>query len=269
VLLKIKQKIKKIIPYQIYSPILDSYRYIKSIKYTGDEFECPFCGGKFNKLLPAGFEFPVLKEKKVVGAYYRLNATCPRCFSDDRERLLYLYLQKKRQDIFEKKIKILHIAPEKQLNKVFMSQSNIDYLSADLDSPLAAVKMNITNIEQKDNTFDFIMCNHVLEHIPDDAKAMSEIYRVLKPGGTAILQVPISYTIQKTIEDPSITAPKDRERFFGQHDHVRIYGQDYKKRLERIGFSVIVDDFITELGQSNAHKYALLNHEKIYLCSKI
>ena len=163
---------------------------------------------------------------------------------------------------------MLHIAPEKQLSKVFMSQTNIDYLSADLDSPLAAVKMDITNIEQNDNTFDLIICNHVLEHIPDDDKAIAELFRVLKPGGTAILQVPISNTIRKTIEDPSITDPKEREKLFGQNDHVRIYGKDYKKRLERSGFVVSIDDFINELGQRDAHRYGLLQDEKIYLCSK-
>lgn len=263
-----KQLIKKIIPYKIYSPILNFYRYLKSMGYVGDEFECPFCGGCFAKLLPAGVELPVLKEKKVVGADYRLNSTCPRCFSEDRERLLYLFLKTKRHDIFEENIKLLHVAPEKQLRKVFMSHSNIDYLSADLCSPLADIKMDITNIEQDDNTFDFIICNHVLEHIQDDAKAISELLRVLKPGGVAILQVPISYSIQKTIADSSITNPKDREKFFGQSDHVRIYGKDYKERLEQIGFSVSVDDFIAELNQHDVHKYALLKDEKIYVCSK-
>lgn len=266
--LQAEKLIKKLIPYQIYSPLLDSYRYLKSMKYVGDEFECPFCGGGFSKLFPAGFELPVLKERKVVGAYYRLNATCPRCFSLDRERLLYLFLKTKRHYIFEENIKLLHVAPEKQLRRVFMSHSNIDYLTADMCSPLADIKMDITNIEQDDNTFDFVICNHVLEHIQDDAKAISELFRVLKPGGTAILQAPISYSIQKTIEDPSITDTKEREKLFGQSDHVRIYGKDYKERLERIGFSVNVDDFIAELDQYVVHKYALLRDEKIYVCSK-
>ncbi len=263
-----KKMIKKIIPYRIYSPILDSFRYVKSMKYRGNEFECPFCGGCFAKLLPAGLDFPVLKEKKVIGANYRLNATCPRCFSDDRERLIYLFLRKKREDIFKKKIKLLHIAPEKQLRKLFMSQPNIDYISADLNSPLATIKMDITNIEQDDNIFNLIICNHVLEHITDDLKAMSELFRVLKPGGTAILQVPISYSIPKTDEDYLITDPADREKHYGQSDHVRIYGKDYKDRLKQVGFSVRVYDFIAEIDKNDVHKYALLQDEKIFVCSK-
>ena len=264
----IKKIIKKSIPYKVYSPILYSYRYVKSIAYIGKEFECPFCRGRFDKLLPGGYTFPVLREKNVIGAGYRLNAACPRCFSADRERLILLFLKEKKQDIFLKKIRLLHVAPEARLSVFLKSHDNIDYLSADLDSPLADIKMDITNIVFKDGAFDFIICNHVLEHIPDDARAMSEIFRVLKPGGSAILQVPISYSIPHTIEDLSITDPKDREKVFGQDNHVRLYGRDYKKRLEQVGFTVIADNFIGELARQDIHKYGLIEGELIYLCSK-
>jgi SAM-dependent methyltransferase len=205
---------------------------------------------------------------QIVGGGYRENVSCPRCFSIDRERLIYLFLKRNKPNLFENKIRLLHVAAEKAIRKTFRRLPNIDYLTADLNSPLADIKMDITDINQNDNTFDIIICNHVLEHILDDEKAMSELFRVLKPGGFAILQVPLSYLIENTIEDPSITKPEDREKLFGQRNHVRIYGKDYKKLLEQVGFSVEFYDFIAELGKQDAHKYGLLKDEKIFLCQK-
>jgi ubiquinone/menaquinone biosynthesis C-methylase UbiE/glycosyltransferase involved in cell wall biosynthesis len=236
-------------------------------EYVGPELYCPFCQRYSAKFLPAGLDIPVLKEKNVVGAGYRLNATCPCCHSMDRERLVYLYLRNK-SGLFDKNLKVLHVAPEKNLQRVLMAQPNIDYISADIDSPLAMLKMDITDIKYKDSSFDVVICNHVLEHIQDDRKAMAELYRVLKPGCWAILQVPISLSLGKTYEDPMITKPEERERVFGQSDHVRIYAKDYKDRLEKIGFSVEVYSFAKEFGDSAVSKYALLKDENIYICSK-
>jgi len=128
--------------------------------------------------------------------------------------------------------------------------------------------MDITAIQYKDDWFDVIICNHVLEHIPNDRQAMSEIYRVLKPGGWSILQVPISLSLEATYEDPAIRTPEERERFFGQNDHVRIYAADYKRRLESAGFVVEVCNSRNTLSASEIRKYALLKDENIYLCSK-
>ena len=233
-----------------------------------NKFHCPFCGQDFREFLPFGLDIPVLKEKNVVGSGYRLSATCPNCGSIDRERLIYLYLKNKKGDWFSKNLKVLHIAPEGNLQKVLMAKSNIDYLSADLNSSLATVKMDITNIQYQNNSFDVIICNHVLEHIPDDRKAMAELYRVLKPGGWAILQVPISLSLNQTYEDPMVTSPEEREKVFGQSDHVRIYAKDYKDRLEGVGFSVEVYSFVKEFGESAIRKYGLSKDENIYICSK-
>jgi len=238
-----------------------------ALLYIGNEFECPFCGGHFRKLLPGGLDLPVLKEKNVVGGGYRLDAMCPRCHSLDRERLIYLYLKNK-TNLFYENLSVLHAAPEKNLQKVLMARPNIDYLSIDFDSPLAMVKMDITDIKYEDNLFDVVICNHVLEHIPNDQKAMLELLRVLKPGGWAILQVPISLSLDKTYEDPTVTTPEEREKVFGQSDHVRIYAKDYKDRLEKVGFSVEVYSFTNEVGESATHKYVLLKDENIYICSK-
>jgi len=208
-----------------------------------------------------------LKEKNVVGGGYRLNSTCPRCSSSDRERLIYLYLKNK-TELFYKDIKVLHVAPERNLQRVLMAHPNIDYLCADLDSAFTMVKMDITNIKYENNFFDVIICNHVLEHIINDRIAMSELYRVLKPGGWAILQVPLSLSLNKTYEDPKVTTPEEREKVFGQKDHVRIYAKDYKDRLEKIGFIVDINSYVNELDEFTIHKYQLLKEENIYICSK-
>jgi len=212
-------------------------------------------------------DFPIPKEKKVVGGGYRLNTTCPRCQSYDRERLEYLFL-KKRTDLFARKIKLLHFAPEENLQKVLSTQPNIDYLTADLMAPDVMVKVDVTAISYPDDTFDAVICNHVLEHVPDDRRAMAELYRVLKPGGWAYLQVPMSLSLAETYEDPSITTPQGRQQAFGQADHVRIYARDYKDRLEGAGFLVTVHSFARELRESSVRRYALLKDEDVYLCTK-
>jgi len=143
---------------------------------------------------------------------------------------------------------------------------NLDYISVDLESPIAMLKMDVTDLQFPDDCFNCTICYHVLEHVSDDKKAMAEIFRVLKPGGWAILQVPILR--DKTFEDPSVKTPKDREKIFGQHDHVRAYGLDYKHRLKSAGFSVKVDDYVTQLGDDAIGRYGLMKNEDIYFCSK-
>ena len=154
------------------------------------------------------------------------------------------------------------------MRKVFNSHSNINYINGDLYNPQADEVIDITSINYDDNVFDIIICSHVLEHIPKDELAMSELFRVLKPGGLAIIQVPISSVLVETFEDSSIIEPEDREKYFGQKDHVRIYGTDYIKRLKKSGFKVTAYDFISELNPFDVQKYALLKDEKLYLCSK-
>ena len=151
----------------------------KKVIYFGSKNECLFCGAKFSGFRPCGFDFPVLKEKNVVGTGLRL-AACPFCHSSDRERLVYLFLKRK-TNVFNERIKLLHVAPENNLGRKLKECGNIDYLSADLNSPLAMEKMDITDIKYTDNSFDAVICNHVLEHIIDDAKAIRELYRVIKP----------------------------------------------------------------------------------------
>lgn len=198
----------------------------------------------------------------------RENALCPNCLALERHRLIWLYLKEK-TDFFTEDIKFLHIAPELCFIHRFERLPNLDYISADIESPLAKVKMDIHKIPFEENTFDAAMCNHVLEHVEDDIKAMGEICRVLKPDGWAILQVPfMGKNLTKTYEDPAVITPAEREKVFGQSDHVRIYGQDYADRLRSAGFEVFEDRYVMELSDAEVKKYALPPDEIIYFCKK-
>ncbi len=241
--------------------------------YSGNNYACPLCEHSFSKMLPGGFDLPVITEKQIIGGGRRDNDVCPLCQSTDRDRLIYLYL-KYESDFFEKKQFLMHIAPEPSLYQVFKNISGIDYYPATkyeegLYYDKNVQKEDLLDLQIDDNSFDWIICNHVLEHIPNDVKAMSELFRVLKPGGKALLQVPYSLVLDETFEDPKITEPKEREKFFGQFDHVRIYGKDYPERLRKAGFDVK----IIKQNQDFSHiddlkKYAVNPNEDLFLCSK-
>lgn len=165
---------------------------------------------------------------------------------------------------------MLHIAPELCFMDRFEGMDNLEYITADIESPLAKVKMDIHDIPFEDNLFDVIFCNHVLEHVDDDIRALNEMKRVLKPGGWAILQVPFFHPLPKTtFEDPAITEPKEREKAFGQDDHVRMYGEDYGNRLASIGFNVEENQMVFELPQELVSRYALPVNEVIYRVEKV
>lgn len=226
-----------------------------SLFMRGNKVECPVCEISYRKFLPYGRLHP------------RPNALCPDSLSLERHRLMWLYLKAK-TNFFTDNLKLLHIAPELCFIKKFKAMPNIDYTSADLESPLADVKMDVHDIPFEDNNFDVVFCNHVMEHVDDDIKAMSEIYRVLKPGGWAIIQSPQDYSREETLEDPTITDPKERERIYWQDDHVRLFGLDYGKRLEKAGFKVTEDDFVMKLPKEKVERYALPAKEIIYFCAK-
>ena len=215
----------------------------------------PIDGRKFRKFLPYGYES------------IRTNALSPSTLSLERHRLLWLYL-KNETDFFEKQQKVLHIAPEQCFLKRFKKMKNLDYTTADLHSPLVDVKADICNLPFEDNFFDTIFCNHVLEHIPNDRKAMEELYRVLKKGGTGIFQIPQDLSRETTYEDFSKTTAEERRKHFGQYDHVRVYGRDYGDRLEKVGFEVQEIDYTLVLGDEKIALYALPKGELLPVCRK-
>jgi SAM-dependent methyltransferase len=262
----LKALLKMMIPVKFRPRLRATY---ERVSYFGFRYKCPLCNSRLKTFLPFGFTFPVLKAKKVVGGGYRQNALCPICGSLDRERLLYLYLLHK-TDIFEKPKKLLHVAPEARLTARLRAKADIDYLTADISSKDVMVEMDITDIRFPDESFDAIICNHVLEHIIDDGKAMSELYRILKPGGWAILQVPLSLTLKNTYEDFSITTSTAREEAFGQADHVRVYAADYQDRLAQAGFRVSVFKWVTEAENFGGRRnvFGLNEEECVYSVSK-
>ena len=150
----------------------------------------------------------------------------------------------------------------------FKKQKNLNYTTTDLNSPIADVKADICALPFKDNSFDFIICNHVLEHIPDDTKAMKELYRVLAPKGIAILQVPYDANLSKTFEDNTITDQRERTRIFGQYDHLRVYGMDYFKKLSSIGFDVEALDYTANMSSQDIDRYRLCRGELLPVCRK-
>lgn len=232
------------------------FSHIIALFYKGNNVECPICNSTFSKFLPFGNAGDA-------------NRLCPKCLSLERHRLLWLYLKDK-TNFFTANFKLLHIAPEQPFIKRFKLLKNLDYTTADLDSPLADIKVDLMDIQFAENTFDIFICNHVLEHVPDDIHAMKEIYRVLKPGGWAILQVPINPEFEVTFEDPSITDPKQREINFGQHDHVRYHGLDFPKRLESAGFQVELNNIYFELSPELRERYRLYKkgEEIVYISRK-
>lgn len=235
----------------------------------GFRYECPLCKTQLASLEPLGEDFPVLIEKQVVGGRQR-KARCPCCRSSDRERLLYLFLLHQ-TDLFSRPTKLLHVAPEKRLTRLLAKCSHLNYLTVDLDARPSRVmeQMDITNIPYPSESFDAILCNHVLEHVPEDRVAMSELYRVLRSGGWAILQVPISLT-DNTFEDLSITSPEEREKVYGQYNHVRLYGRDYVGKLRSVGFIVNEFNWLDHLENygGSKNKYGLNPDETIYFAVK-
>lgn len=240
---------------------------VRRIEYGGNKYYCPVCNSNIKLWKPLGYDLPVITEKQIVGGGRRL-AMCPVCDSSDRIRLLYLFL-KNRTNVYTENIKLLHIAPEPPLEFIFKQQKNIDYITADMNPEMVMEQMDITNIQYPDNSFDAIICNHVLEHIPDDLIAMSELYRILNPSGWAILQVPFSKILDNTFEDSTVTSPEDRERIFGQTDHVRIYGKDYANRLKKAGFEVEEYRWINDDNLRNPNNRLGLNEDEVvFYCKK-
>lgn len=253
------KKVFKTILNTIPRPILIRASYfvrpILAFALKGNRFIDPIDGKSFKTFLPYGY------------GNQRNNVLSPSTLSLERHRLLWLYL-KNETDFFSKDLKVLHFAPEQAFYNRFKKQKNLNYTTTDLESPLADVKADICNLPFKNDVYDVILCNHVLEHIPDDTKAMQELYRVLKPGGMAILQIPQDLSREKTFEDNSITDKAERAKIFGQYDHVRVYGRDYFDKLRSIGFKVDEVDYTTKLSKEEVEKYCLAKGEIIPVCYK-
>ena len=221
----------------------------------GDTYTDPIDGKSFRRFLPYGY------------GQQRPNVLSPSTLSLERHRLLWLYL-KNETAFFHKPLKVLHMAPEQCFLSIFKKMQHLDYTTADLYSPIVDVKADILDLPFDDNEFDIVFCNHVLEHIEDDNKAMGELLRVMKPGGMGIFQVPQELAREKTYEDPNIKTPEDKAKYFGQYDHVRVYGKDYFNRLLDAGFKVEEVDYSKTLSPELVEKYCLAKGEILPVCFK-
>jgi hypothetical protein len=222
--------------------------------YVGDRVACPCCDGRFRRFRP-WFSGP------------RAQQMCPRCGSLERHRVNWLFLRDE-TNLLSGTSRLLHLAPETSLAGRLAALPHISYVSADYDSAIAMERLDVTDIAYPDESFDAIVCNHVLEHVVNDQKAMQELFRILTPGGWALLQVPLDLDRAATFEDPTVTNPRERERLFGQYDHVRIYGGDYRRRLENVGFDVAVDRYAARLPAEQIDLMGLDIDEQIHFCQK-
>lgn len=228
--------------------------FLRALFYSGSGKFCPICGRSFRRFLT----------QKEAG---RSDAVCPYCNSLERHRFAWLFIGRN-TDIFNLAGKsFLHIAPEDCFIPAFRrSLESGSYITADLHDSRADVKMDITDIEYPEGSFDALMCSHVLEHVENDRKALSEFYRILKKGGWAILMVPVE--LEETFEDPAVTDPEKRKEVFGQEDHVRIYGRDFKDRVARAGFATEIIRAGSFCSEDEIMKMGLLKDEEIYYCRK-
>lgn len=253
------KKLFKFILNTIPRPLLIRLSYVVrpiiALFLRGNTFTDPIDGKSFSKFLPYGY------------GKQRDNVLSPSTLSLERHRLLWLYL-KNETDFFTTPSKVLHFAPEQAFYKRFRKLKHLEYTTTDLNSPLADVKADICNLPFDDNEYDIIFCNHVLEHIPDDTKAMQELLRVLKPGGMAILQIPQDLNRATTFEDDSITDPQERAQIFGQYDHVRVYGKDYFEKLRSIGFKVDEVEYTEKLSKDEVTQFCLAPGEILPVCYK-
>lgn len=203
------------------------------------------------------------------GVKYRKNAMCPNCDSLERHRLLSFFIKNKFN--LKDDLKLLHFAPERSFYDIFENLDNIEYYTGDIEKS-AYVKeiIDIQDIQYDDDFFNLIICNHVLEHVPDDKKAMEELYRVVKPTsqkGGVIIMVPLDFDSQETLEKEEYNTPELREKYYGQHDHVRMYGMDFQKKLEDVGFEVEVFDYDSPFVK-NPKKYGFDKMDVIFYCTK-
>ena len=239
---------------------------------SGEHVICPYCDVKYRKFLPTGilnrafFKTAEADRVRQLDHVTICNLKCPRCGSSERHRLAFFYLKEAKKFDSISGARILDVAPDQYVTDALFKRDDLDYVSMDLYRENAQYSMDLTAMSFDDDSFDIVICYHTLEHIKDDGKAMREMYRVMRPGGWAILQVPL--WADDTVEDPG-TAREDYLRLYGHVDHVRRYGKDFKNRLEAAGFKVTLDDYARHLPDEQIRKYGLLPNEDIYLCEKL
>ncbi len=232
------------------------------------QYYCNVCQQYSKDFAPAGYKEKLFKRKKIVGGGVRKKCICPVCGSIDRIRWIYWVLENK-TDIFANKreMSVLHFAPEKQIEERLRKSNDSNYVTADIEVGRADVVEDITALTFADNSFDYIICNHVMEHIPEEEKALNELKRCIKPSGKIILSVPICLG-EKTYEDKSVNTSDKRLKYYGQADHVRLYGYDIQERFQKFGFSVEKVDVNSFVNKHDMKQMSLIEYDTVWLLSK-
>jgi len=233
------------------------FRWVAPILFRGNRVECPVCEQSFSRFLSYG--------SKVA---HRENVLCPKDLTLERHRLMWLYLKDHSSFFTDKNLSVLHIAPEQCFINRFKKQPNLSYLTADLESPIADLHFDLHEIPLESDRFDVVFCNHVMEHVANPIQCMKELFRVMRPGGWAILQVPQDMTRDTTYEDASIVLPEEREKHFWQKDHVRLFGRDYPDYLRKAGFTVEEFWLKDHLDQEIFNRYRISEEEVLYIAKK-
>jgi SAM-dependent methyltransferase len=223
---------------------------LASVLNVGSRVSCPICGRHVRKF----------------ARFHGENDQCPRCGSLMRHRAMLLYLRDVER-MAESDREVLHVGPSNSIRVWLSSLPRLRYLSVDRDPDVADLRADITSLPFEEGSFDYVICSHVLEHVPDDRAAIAELHRVLRPEGKALIQVPPS-ELEETLEDFAITEPSERERLFGQYDHVRLCGADYRARLQEPGFRVEELDYPAELDPAALEQHGLRPGEPFYVCVK-
>ncbi len=237
-----------------YKPIISPLvRFFKRrwlpIAYRGTGVNCPICEENFCSYVGSSL------------------GSCPGCGAPERSRLLWFFLQHQRPDLLKDSPAVLQIAPDTGLEFRLRRMKEIRYLSGDLQEPEAMVQLDLTNLNLPDQCFDLIICLHVLAHISNDRRAMREIFRVLRPGGIALIMTPMNSSADKTEEDPSIIDPRERDRAFGEWDFVRVYGLDFTNRLKEAKFEVQVVKPAGQLQEAELKSMGIWN-DQIFVCRR-
>ncbi len=230
------------------------YYRIRSWWYWGRSRYCPCCESHFRRFLTFKYS-------------QRPEAVCPRCGSLERHRLLWLYLSKK-TTLLTQSLRLLHFAPEEILARRFRHQPNLHYLSADLLSPLADLRLSLSQIPLKDHTCDLILCSHVLIYVYDDEAALKDFYRVLTSNGCAIILEPVKAALQQTQEYPEVVEQLQRRTIYAARKPARFYGLDFLQRLQGAGFTVQVEAYASSLEPEERLRFGLKEDDKIYFCRK-
>jgi SAM-dependent methyltransferase len=218
-------------------------------RYSGSGVTCPICEREF---------------KSYVGSE---TGCCPGCQTRDRCRLMWVFLRDQRPQLLSDSKAILQIAPDPGLESLFRNMQGVRYLSGDLYEPEALVRLDLTNLDLPDTCFDLVICIHVLAHVSNDRKAMREIHRVLRPGGTALIMTPLAGDRDETFEDPSIIGPDAREKAYGEWDFVRTYGRDFEERLKEANLDV--EKLFPAEDLSDEHRKVLgVWNDRIFVCSR-